>query len=441
MERSARPLVLHLLTRLVLGGPTRPVLTGLDSLRRSGFQPLLVCGRAGPYEEEAIASLEHYAEVPVLRLDALVRHPSPGRDLRALAALRETLRRLRPEVVHTHTAKAGALGRLAGRLDTARPVLVHTFHGHSLSDRASGRLAPLWRWVERRLQRHATDLLLTLSPAQREEIVSLLGIRPGFPVRVQPLAFDPAACGPAPTWPPPASAGSGRRLVFVGRGVRVKGLDLLARAHARLASDDPRRAARLEVVVVGPMEPELRREVEGILGTGGLTSCWQWRGPRPDPLLEIARADGLVLPSRSEGTPVSVLEALWVGRPVLAAAVGGVPELLGCQWDRQGPGRWRCRPASPRGLALPAGDDDAWSAALGAFVEDPASVPGDPGARRAFVEEVFDPRRLAEDLLELYRQVGARRLGPGGDRPRRPRAEPVGGSRQGAPDQPDRPRV
>ncbi|MDQ7006120.1 MAG: glycosyltransferase [Acidobacteriota bacterium] len=440
MESSARPLVLHLLTRLVVGGPTRPVLTSLDALGRRGFQPLLVCGKAGPHEEEAIASLEGYPELPVLRLDALIRSPSPGRDLQALAALRETLRRLRPRVVHTHTAKAGALGRLAGRLDGGGPLLVHTFHGHSLSKEASGKLAPAWRWIERRLLRHATDLLLTLSPGQRDEIAGLLGVRPGFPIRVQPLAFDPAACGPAPPWPPGAFSGSRRRLVFVGRGVRIKGLDHLARAHARLVARSAKQARRLEVVVVGPVDPSVRAEVEGILGPYGLGPCWQWRGARPDPLREMARADGLVLPSRSEGTPVSILEALWVGRPVLASAVGGVGELLGCRWEREGPGLWQCRPASPRGLLLPRADAEAWAAALDAFVDDPGCVPGDPLGRRAFVESVFDPRRLSRDLLELYRQAGARGLEAADGGTERP-APPPRKSSPGVADQAESPRV
>lgn len=408
MPSAERPIALHVLTRLILGGPTRPVLTSLEGLRRRGYQPLLACGYPGPHEEEAMGCAEEYPDVPLLRIPSLVRRPAPIHDWRALGGLREAMRRLAPAVVHTHTAKAGALGRLAGLFGSRRPVLVHTFHGHSLDRRVSGRLAPAWRLIERALARGPSDLVLTLSPGQRRDILRHLGSAVAGKVRVQPLPFDPGSHGHAPLAHPPAEGGEGiaRQLAFVGRGVPVKGLDVLAAAHARMEALGPGASSRLRIVIIGPVEPGVRSRVLDLLAPAGLESAWSFVGPCQDPLARLRQVDGLVLPSWSEGTPVSILEALWLGLPVLASSVGGVPELLATQWERQGPGEWSCSPVPPRGRLLPPGDLDAWAAALVEFCDNPRTVPGEAEERRAFVEAVFEPEILGADLDMLYHQAG-----------------------------------
>ena len=133
--------------------------------------------------------------------------------------------------------------------------------------------------------------------------------------------------------------------------------------------------------------------------------------------------DAVLLPSRSEGTPVSVIEALGQGLPVIASRVGGVGELLECRWERRAPGVWRTAECPPRGLLLPPGDPDAWARALGELVEGGTIVPGDPDERRHFAQSVFDPARHAYDLVSLYRkgrgQERVQREDPGGTRRQR----------------------
>jgi glycosyltransferase involved in cell wall biosynthesis len=400
------------LTRLIVGGATRPVLDCCSTLAGIGYRPVLVVGSAAPQEIGRDDLIARYPDLPVLQVASLVRAPSPIKDLRTLAVVASAARRLGPAVIHTHTAKAGALGRMAGRLSRRRgAVLVHTFHGHSLSRTVSGGLAPVWTGIERVLAAGATDLVLTLSPAQAEEIGRRLGPAARRRTWVLPLGVKLSDARPAPEVG--MRVASLRRpgetwLGFVGRGVPAKGLDDLARAHARLASRRPQLGRRLRVLLVGPIEEVVEQRVRSILGAAGLADRWHWLGPVLDAQSLMSEFDVLVLPSRSEGTPVSVIEALGRGLPVIASAVGGVPELLGCAWERRGPGRWETRESLPRGLLLPPAAPEAWARALETVVEQPdGSIPGDPDERRRFARSVFDPARHARDLASLYARHGA----------------------------------
>ncbi|RMG45744.1 MAG: glycosyltransferase [Acidobacteria bacterium] len=436
MGRPQRPIAVHVVTRLVLGGPTRPVLAGLERLARRGFRTVLVTGVASSHEIEAREILEDYPDLPVLRLRCLVRNPAPHRDARALGTLAAAVRRLQPAVVHTHTAKAGCLGRLAAATGRRRPRVVHTYHGHSMTRAAAGALGPCWRILERLLAAR-TDLILALSQGQRAELARLLGPRAAARMAVLPLGceLDGGGAGSVPRVSELRPPG-GRLLAFLGRGVPVKGLDRLARAHARAAARWPRLLDALRILVAGPVEPGVEREVRRVLAAGGIGERWRFVGPvvRPVPFLE--QVDGLVLPSRSEGTPVAVIEALGCGLPVLAAAVGGVPDLLARDWIRDGPGRWRAVRREPRGRLLPPEDTEAWAAALAGFAREPGAVPGDPLERRAFARTVFDPDRRAEDLARLYGAIEAGMPRPAAA-PRRTR--PLAAS-PGVPPVPDQPR-
>ncbi len=405
------PPVLHVVTRLVIGGPTRPLLAWLAGLAREGFAPVLATGRPAPGE---VPWPLPRGSVPAWIVPGLCREPAPLRDLRAFLGLVRAVRRLRPVIVHTHTAKAGVLGRLAGRLGRPAPRVVHTFHGHSLGRAAGGRLAPLWTRIERALV-PVTDRLLAVSPRVAADLRARL--RLGEPPAVIPLPVPAAVPDPAPGDSPPRR---GRPVaLFLGRGVPVKGLDLLARAHARAEARRPR--ARFAVRVVGPVERRVRDHLDRILRRGGIASLWKFAAPVTDPVPELFRADFLVLPSRSEGTPVSVIEALGAGLPVLASAVGGVPDLLAGAWRTEGPGRWRTVAAPPRGWLLPPTDEEGWADALAAAAETPGAVPGEPAERRAFVAGTFDPRARAAELAAFYRELLGDSARPSrGTRPGRP---------------------
>lgn len=412
MNSSKPAIAVQIVTRMILGGPSRPLWAAMLRLPPRGFAPILLSGAPGG-DETAERPPPGAADVQQLRLPRMVRRPAPIDDTLSWLQLRNLLRRIEPAVVHTHTAKAGALGRLAAAsMGAPGPAVLHTFHGHSLSRSASGRLAPAWRWIERRLAHRATDLVITLSPRQRAELVALLGERLSSRILVLPLAFDPELCPPDPESTARYAVAwrtEGERVLgFVGRGVPVKGLPNLARAHLGLHALAPERARRLRIVVVGPVQPGVKRALDQLLHGTPLAQRWSFVGPLPNPRPVYGALDGLVLPSRSEGTPVSILEALSAGLPVIASPVGGVTELLSCNWRRSDAGVWDATPCAPRGELVPAEDAARWTEALRQFVDSPSSVPGDPEERRRFVAATFDPVVHADDLVALYARAAER---------------------------------
>src|SRR5579862_1890579 len=159
--REAPIRVVRIIARLNIGGPSIQAITLTRLLEPLGYRTHLVRGREGPDEGNMDYLAAELGVHPTL-VPTMTREPGTG-DLRALWSLVQILRRDRPEIVHTHAAKAGTLGRLAALIAfprrSKRPVLIHTFHGHSLTGYFSGRTAGFYRRVERVLARR-TDMLV-----------------------------------------------------------------------------------------------------------------------------------------------------------------------------------------------------------------------------------------------------------------------------------------
>lgn len=275
----------HVVTRLNVGGIARFLGTARDAV------DVLVRGRAAPGETEARWPGR---EVVV---------PSLGRplrffdDLRALADLVRLLARLRPQVVHTHASKAGALGRVAARV--LGIPWVHTFHGHVLRGYFPRPLEAIFRGAERALARGGT--VTATGPATARELERMLGV----PVEVVPpgVALPEAATDARERWR--ASFGSPALVALaVARRAPVKDLSRFV-AAARGSGYLP--------VVAGA------REIPGALALGHVERMQDL----------YAAADVVVCASRHEGTPYALLEAAWCGKPVVATPVGDVPWLVG----------------------------------------------------------------------------------------------------------------
>ncbi len=321
--------VCRVIARLNVGGPALHVVNLTAGLDRCGaFTTCLVAGRVTEDEGD----MGYYARergVDVRYLPALSRLVSPLQDIRILWTLWGIFRRERPLVVHTHTAKAGTLGRVAALL-AGVPVRVHTFHGHVLG---GGYFPPLltrfYRCMETQLAR-MTQRLVVLTDGQRRELSEELGIAPPDKFAVIPLGLDlsrfveverdsarEAARGEL-------GIGSDETVVgIVGRLVPVKNHELLFRAIPVLERELGRRV-RVLVVGSGLREGELKAR-SGEMGVGDRIL---WMGWRTDLEHLYPAMDCLALTSLDEGTPVAVLEALASGTPVAARAVGGVPEIL-----------------------------------------------------------------------------------------------------------------
>jgi glycosyltransferase involved in cell wall biosynthesis len=315
--------VLRVIARLNVGGPARHVVILDDGLRRMGFQTILAYGETGPHE----ASLEGLVEargIPGRRIPGLGRRISLAGDLRAFATLVRLVFALEPDIVHTHTAKAGTLGRLAAWLYNLtrarrRALVVHTFHGHVLHGYFGVVVSRLVRVVERWLGRR-TDAILVLSARQRHDIEERYGIGRAGQVHVVPLGLELA---PLLGLPVRAVANPDRVVFgFVGRFVPIKNLPLLVDAFARVRRHLPE--ARLLLVGDGEVRPAIEERMAA-LGIEAAVELAGWQAA-----LEVvySRMDVLVLTSANEGTPVAVIEAMAAGLPVVATAVGGVPDVI-----------------------------------------------------------------------------------------------------------------
>ncbi|MGH3610092.1 MAG: glycosyltransferase, partial [Pseudonocardiaceae bacterium] len=179
-----------MIARLNVGGPSIQAITLTRTLEPFGYETVLVRGTEGELEG-SMDDLAGSLGVTALHVPSLRRDPG-WHDLRALVALIAIMRRERPRIVHTHAAKAGALGRLAaiaagwGRVD--KPIVVHTFHGHSLTGYFSTRRSAIYRRIEQLLARR-TDKLVAVSTEVRDELVAL-GVASAERFEVLPLGFD-----------------------------------------------------------------------------------------------------------------------------------------------------------------------------------------------------------------------------------------------------------
>jgi len=383
--------VLRLIARLNVGGPARHVTILNRGLERAGHETLLVYG--SPADGEA--SLAELADgLPAVPLPALSRSVSVLADLGVFVRVVRLLFAWRPDVVHTHTAKAGTVGRLAAlvynvtRGRRRRAAVVHTFHGHVLSG-YFGRLASAGARAVERLLARGTDCLVTLSDRQREEIVA--GFRVGRPDRttVIPLGLELEDLLALPAVAPSlreelALQPSDVVIGYVGRLVPIKDLGTLIEAFADVAARHPE--ARLVLVGDGPVRPALERQVAAL----GLSSAVRFAGWRRDLTRLYATFDLVVLASLNEGTPVMAIEAMAAALPVVATAVGGVPDILEH-------GRTGLLVAPRRAGEL--------AEALGTLVRSAETrrALGDAGRRVAAARH--RSQRLVDDVLALYERL------------------------------------
>jgi glycosyltransferase involved in cell wall biosynthesis len=387
--------VVRIIARLNVGGPAIQAITLTRRLRERGYATTLVRGREGPDE----GNMDHLAASmgvqPVL-IASMRRDPS-WRDLPALLSLIALIRRGRPQIVHTHAAKAGTLGRVAALLarpcGRGRPVLIHTYHGHSLSGYFSPRTAAIYRRIETVLARRS-DRLIAVSVEVRDELVSM-GVAPRDEFEVVPLGFDlspfaidePARRAAREALRAELGIPPDAQLVtLVARLVPIKRVDRflrLANALAQLPGADP----RFLVVGDGELRDELRRSPDAVALGERLT----WAGLRQDMPSVCFASDVVVQTSDNEGTPVSLIEAQAAGVPVVSTRVGGAASVV-----------------APEQL-VPPGDADALAAKVAELLIDRDKASAAASAGAAAVRERFTLERLLGDVDGLYREALAAR--------------------------------
>jgi glycosyltransferase involved in cell wall biosynthesis len=380
--------VLRVIARLNMGGPAIHVANLTAGLEPRGYHTTLVAGSLAR-GEDSMAFVADRLGIDVVAVPELQREVSPFHDARSVRRLTSIIRDVRPHILHTHTAKAGAIARAAALVsgDARPPIVVHTFHGHVLKGYFDPARTAVFREVERALAR-SSDVLVAVSPEVRDELVDagvappekFAVIRLGIPLeerlgdstatldyrRLYGISDDAFVVG------------------WVGRMTGVKDTDAvleIVRAARRLGVD-----AILVMVGDGPD----RDRLEGRAHELGIARSTYFVGYQPEVAGYYRLFDAFLLPSVNEGTPVSAIEALASGTPVVATRVGGVPDVVRDGAD---------------GLLFEPGDVEAAASRLAGLASDPSLRERLGAAGRERVLARYSVARLVDDVDRLYRSL------------------------------------
>lgn len=388
---SGRPLrVLHVITRMIVGGAQENTLLSCALIDRSHFPSTLLTGpetgSEGELHSETLARGVRFLVEP-----SLVRRLSPWHDAVATFRLWRAIRDGGYDIVHTHSSKAGILGRVAARL-AGTPVIVHTAHGWSFNRHQPWHLNRLYVWLERLCARFS-DAIVVVGRSNREEGLALRVGRPEQ-YRLIRSGIEVEAYRDVPISREQARTRLGLpREAFVigsvGRLCEQKApLDLLA-AFARVARSRPE--VRLAFVGDGPQ----RAELESAIAREGLEGRVHVAGLRRD-VPELLRAfDVFALASHWEGLPRVFPQAMAAGLPIVATRVDGAP-------DAVVPGE--------NGWLVEVGDIEGLARRLGALAADPAAARRMGEAGRERVDE-FCAGRMVGELAALYTRLAANGAG------------------------------
>jgi glycosyltransferase involved in cell wall biosynthesis len=381
--------ILRVIARLNMGGPALHVAYLTEGLTKRGYDTTLVSGSLAR-GEDSMAFVADARGVEVVRIDELGREISPLRDLMATIRLAKLIRKERPQILHTHTAKAGTVGRVAALLAGSRrpPIIVHTFHGHVLRGYFGPLRSLFFRLLERRLAA-GTTALIAVSPQVRDDLVAL-GVAPRERFVVIRLGIEldervaPEQDGRAESRRYLGIPGDRFAVGWIGRMTAVKRTDDVLVAFKRLR--DGGVDAVLCMVGDGPDRLQLEQRAHEL----GVARNTVFLGYQEDVAPLYAAFDALVLPSGNEGTPVSVIEALAAELPVVATRVGGVPDVVRDGED---------------GFLVEAGATDDLADRLAQLARDPAlrARMGKQGRERVLPRYAVE--RLVDDVDHLYRSL------------------------------------
>jgi glycosyltransferase involved in cell wall biosynthesis len=401
--------VLHVITRMVKGGAQENTLATAAGIHGAGWESSLITGPAvgpeGTLEPECLA-----AGVRTIHLPELVRELSPRQDQAAVRKLVALLRKERPHLVHTHTSKAGILGRLAAR-HARVPVILHTPHGHVFHSYESRLKTRLFIHAERFCAPMA-DRLIALTETEMEEHLELgIGRPEQWRVIHSGIDFAPFDAARELRASARASFGIPREatvLATVARLVPIKGHTYLIDAFARLGKEFPN--LHLLLAGDGPLREALLRQARErglhILAHGAVNEpvpppsrahplsaqhpTVHFLGLRRDVPQILAAADLFVLPSLNEGMGRVLVEAMAMELPCVASRVSGIPDVVDHDMT---------------GLLVPSENPEALAKAIRCLLQDPGQAAAMGRRGREKVLPTFGVQRMLEQLERLYREV------------------------------------
>jgi glycosyltransferase involved in cell wall biosynthesis len=396
----------RIIARLNVGGPAKHVVWLTSGLEDAGYRSLLVAGTV-PEGEEDMSYFADDAGVKPLYIPEMSREISL-KDAVTTWKLFRLFVRERPEIVHTHTAKAGTVGRIAGFLYRwltpgvfiGRPracKFVHTYHGHVFHSYYGRLRTGVFLTIERLLARIVTDRLVVVSEQQREEIGRIFRVGTADQIRVIRLGLDLNVF----------AQHANRRALFreqlgisddvtlvgiVGRLTEIKNHEMFLESVARLKRE------RARFVIIG--DGSLRESLETKARSLGIEKDVIFAGGRKDPEYFYPALDICALTSRNEGTPLTLIEAMANARPVIATSVGGVVDLLGEVVEDAGDYK-----ICERGISVRPADADGFAAGLLRLIEDTSVRERVSQQGFEFVDCNYRKERLLEDIKDLYGEL------------------------------------
>ncbi len=400
--------ILRIIARLNIGGPAIQAITLSGELNDGEYQTLLVCGKISP-DEGDMAYLAKEKGVRPHIVSTMGREISFINDFKTFFRLRKIIKHFKPHLIHTHTAKAGLLGRLAAlsinmsvsRMNKIR--LVHTFHGHIFYGYFNRFKTLTFILFERFLARF-TDRTIVVSQLQKIDICRKYGIAGEGRVRIISLGFDLSGF---------KKRNSERKIArekyfphgtqktfgvgIIGRLTKVKNHAMLLKAIGHLK--DLGKIGLFQFLIVG--DGELKEKILSEANELNVSDSVVFSGWQKDMAPIYAALDAVVLTSKNEGTPVTLIEAMAAAKPVLATDVGGVPDLLGPVKMTTPQGF----SIAERGIMVPPDNSKALAHAL-LFLYNKEDILAEMTLRaQSFVCEQFSIKRLLGDIKSLYEEL------------------------------------
>lgn len=377
--------VLRIITRLNIGGPALHAALLTREFNGGNFESLLLSGSVSGGEGDMGYIAQSYGVKP-LCVNSMRKEINPFLDLIAFFSILKHINKYKPHIVHTHTAKAGTLGRLAAILANV-PVRVHTFHGNVFSGYFVESLNNFFISIERILARF-TDSIIAISEKQKEEIANVYKITSSEKCRIIKLGFD------LEKFLAVREGGAFRKkynfkeedilIGIVGRLTRIKNHRMFIDAADYALKNAPADlAGKIKFVVIG--DGELRKELAAYTKDKKLENSVFFTGWITDMVDVYAGLDMVALTSLNEGTPVALIEAMASFRPVISTDVGAVKDAVG-----------------KAGLLVKSGDyaDLAKNILELASSSDRRRTLGEMG--RNYVKDMYGKDRLFKDLENLY---------------------------------------
>lgn len=400
--------ILRIIARLNVGGPAIQAISLTSELSSDRYQSMLVCGNVSTYEGD-MGYLAAEKGVQPFSVPELGREISIVSDWKAFLALRKIIKRFKPHIIHTHTAKAGTLGRLAAisvnlsSRPKTRIRVVHTFHGHIFHSYFGFLKTFIFIRIERLLARF-TDRVIAISELQKSDICDHFRVAKRDRVSVIPLGFDLSGFNDCEKY---------RKIVrqkylanepneaflvgAIGRLTAVKNHSLLLEAFKCINDQGKGESFRFLIVGDGELRTDLIHEATE-LGLRDKVIFVGWQREMP-PI--YGALDAVVITSKNEGTPVTLIEAMASGKPVVATDVGGVRDLLGGS-EREMHGAFEL---ARNGILVPPGDAKAFADALIFIKENKEICARMADNSKNFAVEMYSIERLLDDIKSLYGEL------------------------------------